>query len=580
MNLNMSRRDAETIVDALPHKLLVLRESGDITFANAYWRKSAFHNEIIGAKYLAICDATTGIDSEWSVKMAVAIREAKLDSIKTFEVDYSRCVLGETRYYLARVRQILLESGIHILITHENTTVLKELSNISILQGAEKTKRADELVIANAELAFQGAEKTKRAEELVIANAELAFQGAEKTKRADELVIAKMAAETATLSKSVFLANMSHEIRTPLNGVLGLLELLIRTKLNKPQLDYAEKAERCAISLLRILNDVLDFSKVEAGKMILDPEPFNVTMLLNDLDTILRSNLRGKPLSLIIDVDPLVPAIVIGDGSRINQVLINLGGNAIKFTAQGEVRVRVLLKHLTAREAVLAFEVTDTGIGLLPEQQVRIFESFAQADVSTSRKFGGTGLGLSISQRLLGLMESKLQVRSEFGRGSSFYFDLTLKLPSVSLTELTHVGPLKRLDTTSFKLLKDLRVLVAEDNLINQVVVKTMLEQEGATVTLVENGQLAIDALFFSPTDFDVVLMDVQMPIMDGLTATRLIRQQLELTKLPIIAMTANVMPLDRQNCILAGMDGHIGKPFNINRLVELLQEYKALMPS
>lgn len=427
----------------------------------------------------------------------------------------------------------------------------------------------------NKVLLLQTEMRLKRADELVIANAELEFQSAEKTKRADELVIAKLAAESATLSKSVFLANMSHEIRTPMNGILGLLVLLKRTKLEEIQFDYANKAEGAAHALLGILDDILDFSKVEAGKMTLDPEPFVLSNLVSDLETIMSANLRGKPLSLMFNVDPLIPEIVIGDASRINQVLINLGGNAIKFTANGAVHVSVTLKHLTSKEVELAFSVNDTGIGLSLEQQGRIFESFAQADVSTSRRFGGTGLGLSITQRLLELMGSKLQVRSEFGAGSSFYFDLTLNLPSVTLLKLAQEVPLKTVGATNLTQLTDLRVLVAEDNLINQLVVKTLLEQDGATVTMVENGQLAVDALHLSPNGFDIVLMDVQMPIMDGLQATKHIRQQLKLTELPIIAMTANAMASDRQECIDAGMNDHVGKPFKIKSMVTLIKEYK-----
>jgi signal transduction histidine kinase/CheY-like chemotaxis protein len=452
---------------------------------------------------------------------------------------------------------------------------INKSNKILLLQTEEKLKRADDLLIANAELAFQAAEKTKRADELLIANAELAFQGAEKTKYAEELVIAKLAAESATAYKSAFLANMSHEIRTPMNGILGLLVLLKRTKLEELQFDYANKAEGAAHALLGILDDILDFSKVEAGKMTLDPEPFVFSKLMLDLETIMSANLHGKPLSLRFDLDPLIPLIAVGDASRINQVLINLCGNAIKFTANGAVHVSVTLKCLTAKELELAFSVNDTGIGLSPEQQGRIFESFAQADVSTSRRFGGTGLGLSISQRLLELMGSKLQVRSEFGAGSSFYFDLTLKLPSPTLLKLAQEMPLKTAGATHLKQLTGLRVLVAEDNQINQLIVKTLLEQDGATVTIVENGQFAVDALHLSPTGFDIVLMDVQMPTMDGLQATKHIRQQLKLIDLPIIAMTANVMSADHQDCIDAGMNDLVGKPFKIQSLVTLIKEYK-----
>jgi len=403
------------------------------------------------------------------------------------------------------------------------------------------------------------------------ANLELRARSVEKAQEAIELVDAKLAAESASLSKSAFLANMSHEIRTPMNGVLGLLELLKRTELSPRQFEYADKAESSAMSLLGILDDILDFSKVEAGKLLLDPEPFRLRQLVTDLETILAANLRGKPLALHFDMDPLLPEIVIGDANRIKQVLINLGGNAIKFTAHGEVRMSLTVEEIAGRDLLLKFEVSDTGIGLTPEQQGRIFQSFAQADVSTSRRFGGTGLGLTISQRLLELMGTSLQVRSEPGIGSVFYFQLHLKRPEDDLLELTNGSKFKPVEWVASLRLEGLRILLAEDNLINQTVVRTLLEQEGASVVIAEDGQQAVNALLASPDGFDVVLMDLQMPVMDGLQATMHIRKQLKLTEIPIIAMTANVMMEDFERCIAAGMNDHLGKPFKIQTLVELL---------
>jgi CheY-like chemotaxis protein len=225
---------------------------------------------------------------------------------------------------------------------------------------------------------------------------------------------------------------------------------------------------------------------------------------------------------------------------------------------------------------VLAFEVSDTGIGLSLQQHSHIFESFTQADTSTSRHFGGTGLGLSISQRLVAMMGGKLEVRSELGLGSTFYFSLAFKIPDSKILEtLETLETLAMPHSPSLQPLAGLRVLLVEDNLINQVVVKTLLEQAGALVTLAQNGQLAVDTLHLRPEAFDVVLMDLQMPVMDGLQATRHIREQLKLTELPIIAMTANVMATDYQNCMDAGMDDHVGKPFKVKDLVALMQQFK-----
>ena len=379
-------------------------------------------------------------------------------------------------------------------------------------------------------------------------------------------------AQAATLAKSQFLANMSHEIRTPMNGVLGMLELLMGSGLSGRQRDYAQNANGAARSLLGILNDILDFSKVESGKMELDPEPFSVADVMRDLHTILLANLKEKQVSLRIELDPALPKLMIGDAGRLRQVLINLGGNAIKFTAIGEVYIRVRVRRGDLTKVVLAFEVIDSGIGLSPEQQHRVFTGFSQAEASTSRRFGGTGLGLAISQRLVALMGGEIKVTSSLGAGSTFYFDLHFPLcePSGATAELTPSAPIAEIPASGPPL-AGLRVLLVEDNLINQLVARELLAKQGALVQLAENGQLAIEALLATPAGFDVVLMDVQMPVMDGLQATRHIRQQLKLTRLPIIAMTANVMSSDRADCLAAGMNDHIGKPFNIKELVALL---------
>ena len=385
-------------------------------------------------------------------------------------------------------------------------------------------------------------------------------------------------AQAATLAKSQFLANMSHEIRTPMNGVLGMLELLKAANLNDRQHDYAQKAEGAARSLMGILNDILDFSKVEAGKLELDPEPFCMSDVARDVQTILAGNLKEKKVDLVFDLDPTLPRLMLGDAGRLRQVLINLGGNAIKFTALGEVRIRTRVRRLESTKVVLAFEVIDSGIGLSPEQQLRVFAGFSQAEASTSRRFGGTGLGLAISQRLVALMGGALKVTSRLGEGSTFYFDLHFPLCEQQNNASTEPTPSALTDKTpaSEPQLVGLRVLLVEDNPINQMVARELLGQHGALVQLAENGQLAIEALLATPAGFDVVLMDLQMPVMDGFQATRHIRQQLNLTELPIIAMTANVMASDREDSLAAGMNDHIGKPFHVKELVARLLRYAA----
>lgn len=386
-----------------------------------------------------------------------------------------------------------------------------------------------------------------------------------------DLMNAKRAAEEASRSKGQFLANMSHEIRTPMNAILGLLTLLQKTALDAKQVDYVSKTEGAARSLLALLNDILDFSKVEAGKMSLDPQPFDVHKLMRDLHVILSANLGSKRINLELTVAPDVPSALLGDSLRLQQVLINLGGNAVKFTERGAVQISIRLVQRDAQTATLLFSVQDSGIGIAPENQARIFTGFSQAEASTTRRFGGTGLGLAISQRLLQLMNTELTLQSELGRGSRFSFELRLPVVNeLALDDATLRSP-ARPDTDA---LKGMRLLLVEDNAINQQVATEMLEGVGASIRVADNGRVAVSMLMAEPRAFDAVLMDVQMPVMDGFTATRLLRQDPALAQLPIIAMTANAMSSDRDDCLAAGMNAHVGKPFELPALVALLREW------
>ena len=526
-----------------------------------------------------------------------------------------------------------------------------------------------------------------------------------------DLVRATEAAEKASQAKGQFLANMSHEIRTPMNAVLGMLKLLHNTSLSPRQQDYVGKAEGAARSLLGLLNDILDFSKVEAGKMALDPHPMRIDELLRELSVILAANVGRKNVEVLFDIDPAMPRCVVGDAMRLQQVLINLAGNAIKFTEAGEVVLSLRVQQLDGHAVQLRFAVRDTGIGIAPEHQQRIFDGFTQAEASTTRRFGGTGLGLAISRRLVELMGGELALESAVGRGSCFSFVLNLPLHAAAaepralsptqglrallvddnaaaremlgamarslgwqvqtaesgvdalqrvrdaaqagrpfevvlvdwvmpgmdgwqtsreLRALTEAGsgmPLvvmvtahgremlaQRSETEQGMLdgflvkpvtasmlhdavadaragmretlapsapvfgpkpkrLAGLRLLVVEDNPNNQQVARELLEAEGAAVLLASDGQQGLSLLAQAkrgPPHIDAVLMDVQMPVMDGYTATRLIRRQLAMT-LPIIAMTANAMPSDRQACLDVGMSEHVGKPFDIDHVVAVL---------
>ncbi|WP_210543440.1 PAS domain S-box protein [Rhodoferax sp. PAMC 29310] len=527
---------------------------------------------------------------------------------------------------------------------------------------------------------------------------------------------AKDTAEAATAAKGQFLANMSHEIRTPMNAILGMLTLLQQTTLTARQLDYAYKAHRAATSLLGLLNDILDFSKIEAGKMALDLQPFRIDHMMRDLSVILSANVGSKSVEILFDIAPDLPKTLVGDALRLQQVLINLTGNAIKFTEAGEVVVQIRVLSRNGADTTLRISVRDSGIGISPENQTHIFDGFSQAEASTTRRFGGTGLGLSISKRFVELMGGSLSLESALGQGSTFHFTITLRaladpvdaekadrdpaLQQLSvlvvddnatardvLREMAQswgwtvdaaesgASALQMIDdrdrasqppyqvifvdwmmpemdgwqtiqqvrqkstgadapviimvtahgremlshhskdeqarlnaflvkpvTASMlfdavaeaksgrsnlrtrarsgspadreKRLKGLRLLVVEDNVINQQVAQELLSAEGASVELASNGQLGVDAVREASTPFDAVLMDLQMPVMDGYAAARAIRAELGLAELPVIALTANAMSSDREACLAAGMNDHIGKPIDLQVLVKVLLQY------
>jgi len=547
--LQVSKLTAERYLDVAAEIILSLDRQGNITLLNDNGHKLLGYNpgELIGKNWFEIAIP----------------KELKRGVLGVFE----KLMNGDSENFVTHENNVKTKSGELRMFLWHNTMLRDSDGNItgSLSSGEDITER-------------------KRAEqELQQTNQDL------KIAIEQSYELAKQA-QNANAAKSEFLANMSHEIRTPLNGIIGMTGLLIDTNLNAEQQEYAQIVNISGEMLLSLINDILDFSKIEARKLKLETLDFDLRSTLKDTADLLALGVREKGLEMVCLVEPKVPSLLHGDPGRLRQILVNLGGNAVKFTEKGKIVIHASLEDEDERTVTIRFAVSDTGIGIPANRQHILFSPFTQVDGSTTRQYGGTGLGLAISKHLAELMGGKIGFESKEGKGSTFWFTTVFE------KQLTGPGSedetfaktegeeaIKRFaaaPTISENEKRKIRILVAEDNPVNQKVTQAILKKMGLRADVVTNGQAAVNALQTIP--YDLVLMDCQMPVMDGFEATRCIRQQGSKAlnpSIPIIAMTASTMQGDREECIQAGMSDFIAKPVPKRELAEMLARWLTITP-
>ena len=439
-------------------------------------------------------------------------------------------------------------------IYHKRQLRMVELSNLSLEMG-QRAKLYDIsllvlLVVSGAVIGYHIMRQFRRQHFLI-----------------KELDIAEKKASVAAQTKENFLANMSHEIRTPLSGILGFTNLLQKRPLDETSAEFVTSIQRSGENLMTIINDILDLSKIEAGMMRITPGIFSINGLLNSIETLFSERVKEKKLKISSNVETSIPDTLIGDATRLTQILVNLIGNAIKFTHQGKVSIEVYTKQQSDNQITLGFKITDTGIGIDKEKLTEVFERFNQGEDSTTRNYGGTGLGLSIVKRLILLQKGDIEVYSEQGKGTTFNFYIPYGISKEQLNTIPTADKDQFKDMSSTAL----KVLVVDDNAINQSLMKYLLLQWNIDFDIASNGLEAVE--YLRKKNCDLVLMDLQMPQMDGYTAVQQIREELKLD-IPIIAMTAHALPGEREKCLSRGMNEYISKPIKEEELFKLITSF------